>query len=416
MKQKIVNFRADRISGWFYDSEAEDTRGVLELLVDDEPVTIVKCSIFRSELSPEDFLNRNVGFLASLPPEYWTGATHKVSLRDHRTGRTLHKQDLETHDRQLVESPGFSGEFKLTERGEIAGWAAQDRDKVNVRVFVDGHQVDDARAGQQQPLWSEARLPMAAPVGFAYSFQIPTEYFDDAEHQVQIVVAPDSEEIVLLDQLVHLDVRHAEAAAEQTERLRRGVKDWSLRWRKAVSTRDDLHVSRIELTPDYAAVTVAGTARNKRAVLRMGEDVITLSAVTDLHPEDSDNEEHDRLRRYAGVIPSSVWTQSPVSLFDAYGQLIDTFDLRMGDESGRRPGGLPTRLHIDFDGYRVTSPVVLDAARLEGWLIDTAAVNQPKDVVLLSSSRDGAQELGRAETSRTHRDAQMRYGISNAGG
>jgi hypothetical protein len=63
MQYKIVNFRADRVSGWFFDPEAGDAKGTLDVLVNGDSVATLVCNVFRSELPAEDFPTRNIGAL-----------------------------------------------------------------------------------------------------------------------------------------------------------------------------------------------------------------------------------------------------------------------------------------------------------------------------------------------------------------
>ncbi|WP_044494298.1 glycosyltransferase family 2 protein [Nesterenkonia massiliensis] len=416
MKHKIVNFRADRISGWFYDPEAGDARGVLDLLVADEPVASLPCKVFRRELSPDEFPTRNVGFLGSLPPEFWTGETHAVSLRDRRTGRILTQEKMQTDDLRLPTSPGFSGEFQVTDQGQIAGWAARGPAPVSVRVFVDGHQVDDSVANHSKVLWMTDQLDVTAPPGFAYSFQVPAEYFDDASHRIQVIGDPESEEILLLERTVRLEARYAARAAEATERLRTGKSDWSEPWRKAAQIRSSITVTRFELTPSYAAVTVVGDSKHSRAVLRLGENVVPLTLTTGLHPDDEGRQEQHSQRCYAGEIPSSVQVPSELALFSPGAELGNTFDVRMGDESGRRPAGLSTVVVSSSESKPLASTVEWDAGCLEGWVLDLADLHVPESVVLRAVTPEGPVELVHAEASSPVRELREKFGVRGTGG
>lgn len=414
MTHKIVNFRADRISGWFYDPAADGARAVLDLLVDGVPVTTLKCNVFRNELSPADFPNRNIGFLGALPPDLWTGQSYTVALRDRRSGAILTEQEVTTRDTRLDGAPGFSGEFQLTDRGEIGGWIAHGDQTVGLRVFVDGHQTAEVAADSQKILVGADKISVATPPGYAFSIQLPAEYYDDAAHDVLVIAAPDSEEIYLVEQKLFLASQHAQFAEEQAERLRTGKRDWAHAWRKQPSVREDIDVTRVEVTPSYAAVTLEGTIRHRRAVLRLGEHVIRLTSVRTLHPEDAAASQTPMIR-YAAEIPRSAEFAAELSLYGGGGEIAQTYDLRMGDESGRRPANLPAQVELDLEGTRITSQPQLEAGRFQGFSFDTVELEAPHEVILRSQTPEGSVELARAVADLPERSLRDRYGVASTG-
>lgn len=416
MQYKVVNFRADRISGWLHDPEADGTKPVVDVFVGNEAIAALRCEIFRQELPVEDFPSRNIGFLGALPPVLWTGETYDVSLRDRRTGRVLVEHALQTQDFRLRGAPGFSGQMQLTQRGEIGGWAAQENSKVNIRVLVDGHQVDDRRANHKKVLWGADRVHITAPPEFAYSFQLPSEYFDDGTHTVQVIADPDAEDLLLLDETLRFESKFAEQAVQETERLRMGKRDWSQTWQGEARQHESLRTTRIELTPSYAAVTLRGALSHKRVVLRIADSVIPLVRVESLHPDDQAGQSSSDLGRYAGEIPSSVSMPSSVGLHSAGLDMTDTYEIRMGDESGRRPRDLPTYMSTDDVGYRVVSPVVWEAATLKGWIFDTADLAAPIDVVLRVVTPEETVELERKPASVARSEIAQLYGVTRTGG
>lgn len=77
-------------------------KSAVQLVVDGTAVSQFKCKIFRNELDPKEFSNRNIGFMGTLPPQYWTGGKYSVSLVEPSSGTILHQAEVKTSDSRLV--------------------------------------------------------------------------------------------------------------------------------------------------------------------------------------------------------------------------------------------------------------------------------------------------------------------------
>lgn len=416
MKHKIVNFNADRISGWFYDPAAGETKSVLEVLVDGERATTLTCNVFRDELDSEEFPNRNIGFLGTLPPQFWTGDTFSVSLVHPQSGTVLVEQSMESTDRRLAETEGLSADFQLTERGELAGWASREGEHITVRIHIDGQHIETARANQDRIRWSAKQITVPVPFGYAYSFQVPPEYFDDGDHRVQLSLDHASGEVPVLDETLNFPTSYRETAAAEQERVQSAKPDWSSRWRKQAKVREDVQFQDITITARYAAVTLTGETRHRRLTLRLGNRVVPLHAVAGA-PEDRQDDDalHGR-QRYASVIPASKSFAGSLSLFTEGAEVEDTYEIRLGDQFGNRPTGLPPQIVEDTVGELRLSPTSLDAGVFDGWAFHTADLTSaPVEIVLTRISDDGVAELARVPAVERNRQTRQRYGVGPAG-
>src|SRR5690625_5954928 len=87
MKFKVVNFRADRISGWCQAPNDEAGKARIDLLLGGDVVDSYLARTFRPELPAHNFADRNLGFMGSLPPPYWDGQSYRTTLRDRKSTR-----------------------------------------------------------------------------------------------------------------------------------------------------------------------------------------------------------------------------------------------------------------------------------------------------------------------------------------
>lgn len=416
MKHKIVNFRPDRISGWFHDPEAKETKSVLQVTVDGEPATQLVCNIFRSELDPQDFPSRNIGFLGTLPPQYWTGETYDVALVDPLSKEVLTSTSMESLDRRLTDSQGLAGDLQVTDRGEVFGWASQEAEHATVKVVIDGKQVDRATADLQQSPWKDKGVSVAVPFGHAYAFQVPEEYFDDDEHRIQVLVEQPNADHEAVDLTLKLASSDRQAAAATVAMLATGRPDWSTPWRKRARTREDIQVENITLTARYAHVTLVGEAQHQRLALRLRDQALVMRTVSG-GPEDAapDDEALGR-QRYAAVIPPSKSFSGSLPLENTGDSLATSYDLRLGDAYGPRPSGLPPEVVEDTQGQLRLSEVSMDAAAFDGWAFNTAGLDaEPVDIVLTEVQHGTTHDIARVSAIAKDKKTRLRYGVSNAG-
>ena len=365
MKFKIVNYQAHRISGWVYDPDADQGTTVLDLVVNGETVSAFTCNIFRDELSADEFSTRNVGFLGNLPPRFWTGDEHDVVLIHRRTGSVLAHQRVSSSDSRVAGTEVLSADFMVTPRGQVAGWTSFENRPAYARVTVDGNVIDHGMTDRRVLPWKRDTLKFDAPFGYMLGTQIPSDYFDGQVHRVQIFAGGEPQAPALvLDQTLELAAEHRDDAARETQRLQHDVPDTSSVWLKHARERPEVRVARMALTESYATITLTGEPQYRRLVLRLGEAEMILTALPGL-PED--DPEAAETQRYAGVIPLECRFADSVMLHTPGAGVGGTYDLRLGDASGRRPTGLPETIFQDTEGAFLLSEAVLDGGVFTGW-------------------------------------------------
>lgn len=267
MQFKVVNFRADRISGWCQPPHQEAAKAKIDLLMNGEVVTSLLAHQFRSELPPHDFADRNIGFVGTLPPQYWTGKNYAVALREQTSGTVLAEQILATHDARIAEHPGLSADVQVGNAGQLNGWAGYRDQKVQVHLLVDSNKVLTTMADQRSLQLDKKQPQPPVPTGWAFSLQVPSEYFDDAEHRIQVVVGTETGTAVIFDQARQLpaaEIDVAELNIQQLDARRpdnfpmpglRAPTQWQNRWKVSdpwsVTTRlDDAGRLRVTTTDD----------------------------------------------------------------------------------------------------------------------------------------------------------------------
>ncbi|GAA4910185.1 glycosyltransferase [Nesterenkonia rhizosphaerae] len=414
MKFKVVNFQAGRISGWFYDSEAVHSGApVLDLRIDGETVDTLTCNIFRGELPESDFLTRNVGFLGALPASWWTGSSYRVQLVHRASDQLLHEEVLEAPDATVDEAGGLNGQFLISSRAQVAGWAAVGDDSTRVRIVVDGQLVEDARAGALSLPWRRDRFNLQGPVGRFFGTQLPGEFFDDEMHDVR-VFARDSRNlwISIAQQRLLLPSSERESAERERTRIRDNHPEPSDAWLRQPTINDNIKVEQLSVTGTYACVSLSGDVTNRRAVLRIGESEALLQAIT---PTDNDELPRKSLHYFAGAISVQEALSGSFELHRSGTDLNSSYDLHMGDVTGRQPQGMSECISIDVDGELLTSEVRLDGGTLTGWAVHTAAVDAPLDLVLEEVTGQETSELARTQNTMRNKQARLETGLRQIG-
>ena len=413
MKFRIVNFQPHRISGWVSDPEAAQPQTVLDLVVGGTPAAALTCSIFRDELPADEFENRNIGFLGSLPAVFWTGETHQTSLVHRASGTVLEEQALETQDARIPSGDRLSADFVLTARGQLAGWAAADGSPTRVRVLLDGEQFAQTRAAANALPWKRGRVKVGGPFGHLYGAQLPPELFDDEEHRVQ-VYAEDAAGVwvPVFSELMVFDASRRGQAAREALRISEGRPDTSSSWLKKAKVKKGISVQSLNVTSSYARLTLEGEAAHQRAVLRLGDTEAVLHAIT---PPEETGRRRELVQSYAGEIPSSARFNGGLKRYEVGDDLESTYDIHMGDETGRRPEKLPEEVLEDVEGTFLASPAVLDGGALAGWAAHTAAADAPVDLLLEEVTPDGPVELARAQNTLRNKYAKLEAGFRQAG-
>lgn len=199
MKFKVVNFRADRISGWCQAPTQEAGKARLDLLISGEVVDSFLARNFRAELPAHDFADRNLGFLGSLPPQYWDGQSYTAILRERASGTVLAEETLQTDDARTPAHPGLSGAAKLGEAGQLNGWASYQGERAPVHLVIDSHIVSTAVADLRRLPQGEDQPKLPIPVGWGFALQVPPQHFDDAEHRIQVTAETPSGPAAIFD-------------------------------------------------------------------------------------------------------------------------------------------------------------------------------------------------------------------------
>ncbi|RJN32961.1 glycosyltransferase [Nesterenkonia natronophila] len=407
MQYKVVNFRADRISGWLFDPDAPAVRKRIAVMVNGECTTTLICNVFRAELSADAFPTRNIGFLGSLPPNLWTGETHQVSLQDPTTGETFVEGALETPDARISAEAEVSGDVRITARGEVGGWVARAGDRTTVQVLVDGQEIFKERANQKKLRFNGNDFEVTAPPEFTFSAQVPPEYFDDEQHFVEVRV--NATETTVAQSTLRLVSAHREKAALEADRLAAAEIDKFEPWRKDSSQASAVQLEMLSVTATFARASLAGERLHARLLLRVGEETAVLHPVAEPHGDVGSLDTPSQ--HYAAEIGAGVGFEQ-MSLFTVGDPLATTFDLRLGDEGGRRPAGVPHTLAEDHEGELVLSPAELDAGTFGGHAFHTAVLDVPVQVVLDELTEDGPRTLAWAEASEGSKDVRRRFGIS----
>lgn len=413
MKFKIVNYQAHRISGWVYEPDADQGNVVLDLVVNGETVSTLTCNIFRDELSAEDFSTRNVGFLGNLPPQFWTGEKHEVALIHRGTGDVLKQKRISTADSRIAGTEDLSADFMLTPLGQVAGWASADNRPAYARVTVDGKVIDQARTDRSVLPWKPDALKFSAPFGYMHGTQIPSDFFDGQAHRVQIFAGGEPHASVLvLDHTLELAVEHSGAAAREAQRLQHYAPDTSSKWLKPARVSSQIRVARVALTEGYASIHLTGKTQCRRLVLRLGEANMILTALTE-PPKGAT--EAEGTQRFAGEIPLNGRFADSIPLFTPGAEVGSTYDLRLGDTTGRRPAGLPEAIVQDTGGEFLLSETVLDGGEFTGWAFHTAGLDFPVEVVLREITETGEAEVHRTTATLNNKQAKLQHGVPRAG-
>ncbi|UNK47346.1 glycosyltransferase [Arthrobacter sulfonylureivorans] len=413
MKFKIVNYRADRISGWVYEPDADQGNAVLDVVVNGETVSALTCNIFRDELSAEEFRTRNVGFLGNLPPQFWTGEEHDVALIHRGTGNVLTQKRISTADARIAGTKGLSADFLVTPRGQVAGWACAENQPAYVRVTVDGKVIDQARTDRRALPWKRTTVKFDGPVGFMYGAQIPSEFFDGRVHRVKIFAGGEPHAPVsVLDQTLELAAEDSDVAAREAQRLVHGAPDTSSTWINHAQVRPEIGVAHVALTECYASITLTGQTQHRRLALRLGEAEVILHALAEPFEGDLKGE---GTQRYAGEIPLEGRFTDSMPLFEPGAEIGNTFDLRLGDSAGRRPSGLPERIVQDAGGEFMLSECVLDGGVFTGWAFHTDGLDFPVELVLREVTETEETDIHRSSAVLKNKQAKLQHGVRRAG-
>lgn len=345
MRFRIVNFRPERISGWVYAPEGPDSR-ILDILVDGDFAASVTANIFRGELPASEFATRNIGFVAALPPEYWTGEPRQVLLQHRQSGAILGEQTLEAPDARVPGAPEVTGQATITAQGHVGGWVSREGARTIVRLLVDGKEICSEPANSRRLSWSKDHISMDIPPEYGFSFQVPPDYFDDAEHQIQLLTAAKRQDVVLAERSIILSSALRDQAAQEAERLTTAPSDKRHLWEQIPRTQTAATVESLSVSSTYVTLTLSGNPHHSRALFRYGQSTVILRPLAPRQEKSADGTGPGS-RSYAAALAPPKLLSGAYELFTGGTTMQGSYDLRLGDESGPRPASLPLRIVED---------------------------------------------------------------------
>ncbi|MDR6951340.1 hypothetical protein J2X65_000688 [Ancylobacter sp. 3268] len=182
LRARITTFTAERVTGWAYDSEDLAQSLVLQMFVDHKPAKDVACDVVRKDVEGQVGTALRVGFHTGLPLEFWDGETHRLTLKESKSGRLIHDGWLRTDKaRFMVKGRPCYGEVAEFGAAGVVGWVTDMGRPLVVELEIDGILVDRQEA--DQPVQLDARRN----VGFRFN-ALPAGIFDDAEHRFAVYV------------------------------------------------------------------------------------------------------------------------------------------------------------------------------------------------------------------------------------
>lgn len=184
------------------------------------------------------------------------------------------------------------------------------------------------------------------------------------------------------------------------------ARSWPLIWQDqrreaAARVHDAIRLSDVALTPRHVAVTLTGLGLHRRVVLRLGaQKAVVLQACAAL--DDSDdaglegNETVEQSRRYAAVLPGWDLPAETTELHYKGAAPAQTFDLRLGEEDGRRPQDVPLWLaDLLRPAVLLQSEVTLVGGQMTGWAFDQAAESDQLRLALIETVPPSPEQLER---------------------
>ncbi|WFP16713.1 glycosyltransferase [Citricoccus muralis] len=272
--------------------------------------------------------------------------------------------------------------------------------------------MEESPANLKKLPWKHGRIDLKAPFNHQYGAQIPSEYFDDALHRIEVFVqSPDGSEVRLLQDDVILAGEHAGVARHEVERIKEGRPDTFFNWVEDLSVRRGTRLKELSFTESYASVTVTGPVGHQRVDLRLGDAIAVLHAVNDGDSDGETTGEH----RFAGELPTKAHVPEQLRLYSSGAELSETFDLRLGGETGRRPQDLPDEIEQSLHGEFYRSDAEFDGVAFHGWAFHTGALQYPARVVLESIVDGVPRELIGTDARARHPESIAKFGVKRSG-
>ncbi|GAA4829643.1 glycosyltransferase family 2 protein [Garicola koreensis] len=315
---KTTKFGANRVSGWCSQPSGTDQQPIVELRVDGDMLAQTVADLSLNEVDPDTTSKQRVGFAFDLPATLRDGMPHHVEVRE-TSQFTRESKVVEPPNSVVSDEENLFGEYHGFDRGMVIGWACKSNQTVTPEVRVDGTRV------AVEPL-SDAVNSLRARHGFGAV--ISPKFYDGEEHLVEVLLPGQAGEYHLLSQ--------------ETLRFSPDLKNvqW---WRRATNQYEDIIVDSLHLTNAEAVLTLVGEVRHKRVALRLGYRRFVMDLVS---PPASGEGKTRALGQYAVQFHKEAKLPSSLELYNAGGSLKRSFDVRLGDETGRRPSYLPQTLAV----------------------------------------------------------------------
>lgn len=211
------------------------------------------------------------------------------------------------------------------------------------------------------------------------------------------------------------------------------AQNWRLVWQDqrrepAARVHENITLTDFSVTPRHASVSLTGHDLHRRVVLRLGgQKAVILQACP---PSSTEAGSDDILtRRYAAVLPVWALETDSAELHYKNAPAKMTFDLRLGEEDGRRPIGLPQFLRdVVQPGALLHSPVALERGQLTGWAFDQAEEPGSLRLALIETVPPSPEQLERrpdaqptdlvlvqASADMASSEAEMLHAVKNCG-
>lgn len=303
------------VTGWCFEPSDAQVHPTIELLVDGQLLAKTRADVPLCEIHQDTTSDRHIGFSFELPATLRDGSPHHIEIRE--AGRSVKlAKVIDYADSRIAPEQGLFGEYRGFDRGALLGWACRDGETVLPVVRIDGEVI---------PTHAMPDTSNALRARHGFSALVPPKYYDGKKHRVELrLLSEEGQEHLLGDDVI--------APSPAMRKLQR--------WRQTPRYKEATIVDSLRITGDEVSLTVVGEATNKRAVLRLGHRRLVLERVS---PPPADGRP-PAAGQYTALLPEDANLLTEYALFTPALALQRTFDVRMDDETGRRPSYLPTQL------------------------------------------------------------------------
>ncbi|MGJ9425481.1 glycosyltransferase family 2 protein [Nesterenkonia halotolerans] len=320
---ETAKFDSNAVVGWCYERAGQSTAAVLILSIDGREIERFVADRPLSEVYPDSTSRRPAGFSALLPAAIRDGVPHHVEIAEVE-GKARLAKIVEAPSSRLPEDELLFGEYHGYDGGAVLGWACRLGETVLPDVTIDDQSIrvmDVVDAANSQ----------RAQHGF--KAMIPAKFYDGLPHEVAVRVSTGS--------ATHLLGRQTIELPEAQRKLQ-----W---WRLPLREEGTITVDSLKVSEGNVALTLAGEVRHRRVELRLGFQQITMTLVS---PPASGPGATRALGQYSAKLSRQLPSRSSYNRYEPGDSLRGTYDLRLGDTTGRRPSFLPRTVSISSGDIR----------------------------------------------------------------